>query len=75
MDSEPTLRFVTGSLQVDYLKPTPIDTTITVRARAEEIKGRKVIVASTLYADGVATARGRVVCVRMPEHWLEKNVD
>jgi acyl-coenzyme A thioesterase PaaI-like protein len=71
MDSEPPLRYVTASLHVDYLKPTPLDAELTVRARVKEIKGRKVVVASSLYADGVECARGEAVCVQMPEHWLE----
>lgn len=64
--SEPGLRFVTGSLHVDYLKPTPLSGPLTIRARVREIKGRKVIVESTVYAQGVATAKGEVVAVQMP---------
>ncbi len=75
MDSEPALRFVTASLHVDYLRPTPIDATITVRARAEKVEGRKVVVTSSLYADGEETARGKVVCVRMPEQWIKTVVE
>lgn len=72
MDTEPTLRYVTGSLHVDYLRPTPIDALLTIRARVKEIRGRKVIVTATLLADGVETARGETVCVRMPDAWLER---
>jgi acyl-coenzyme A thioesterase PaaI-like protein len=71
MDSEPPLRYVTASLHVDYLKPTPLGAELTVRARVKEITRRKVVVASSLYADGVECARGEAVCVQMPEHWLE----
>lgn len=71
MDTEPALRFVTASLHVDYLRPTPIDATITVRARVKEVKGRKVVVISTLYAGDLECARGEAVCVQMPEHWLD----
>lgn len=73
MDSDPRLRFVTGSLHVDYLRPTPIDKTLTVRARVKKLDGRKVIVVSSLYADGEETARGEVVCVRMPDHWISED--
>jgi acyl-CoA thioesterase FadM len=72
MDTEPPLRYVTGSLHVDYLRPTPIDAQLTVRARVKEISGRKVVVASTLLADGVETAHGETVCVRMPDAWVER---
>ena len=67
MDSLPAFRFVTGSLHVDFLKPTPIAGTLEIRGRVKEIKGRKVIVESTVLADGVVTARGEVVAVQMPE--------
>jgi hypothetical protein len=44
MDSEPAFRFVTASLHVDYLKPTPLN--------------------------GIATVRGEVVAVQMPDSFL-----
>ena len=67
MDSLPAFRFVTGSLHVDFLKPTPIAGMLEIRGRVKEIKGRKVIVESTVLAEGVVTARGEVVAVQMPE--------
>jgi len=70
MDSEPPLRYVTASLHVDYLRPTPIDAQLTIRARVEEFGGRKVVVSSTLTADGQLCAKGNAVLVQMPEKWL-----
>jgi acyl-coenzyme A thioesterase PaaI-like protein len=61
------LRFVTASLHVDYLKPTPIGVALEVRAKVEQIKGRKVIVTATVSAKGEICARGEVVAVQMPE--------
>ncbi len=60
-------RFVTASLQVDFLKPTPLGPVLEVRGRIIEITERKVILEETLSADDVVTARGRVVAVRMPQ--------
>ena len=71
MDSDPPLRFVTGSLRVSYLKPTPLGVELALRARATEITDRKVRVAVRVEADGVVTAEGDVVAVRIPEAWLE----
>jgi acyl-coenzyme A thioesterase PaaI-like protein len=68
MDTEPPFRFVTGSLHVDYLKPTPIGVPLEIRGTVKEIKGRKVVVTSTLSANGEVCARGEVVAVQMPEH-------
>ncbi len=68
MGTEPDLRFVTASLHVDYLKPTPIDAPLELRGKIEEIKGRKVVVAITVTSKGEICARGKVVAVQMPEH-------
>ena len=67
MDSEPPLRFVTGSLHVDFLKPTPLGPILELRGRVKELKGRKVVVESEVWVDGVMTARGEVVAVQMPD--------
>ena len=63
-------RFVTASLQVDFLKPTPLGPVLEVRGRIVEITDRKVVLDETLSAEGVITARGRVVAVRMPESMI-----
>jgi acyl-coenzyme A thioesterase PaaI-like protein len=72
MDSDPPLRFVTASLHVDYLRPTPLGVALEIRGRATEIKGRKVVVEATLSAEGQVCARGQVVAVQMPEGLLRQ---
>lgn len=70
-EGEETPRFVTASLQVSYLKPTPLGPELVVRGiveEADEERGsRKVVTRVVVEADGVPTAEGRVVAVRMPE--------
>jgi acyl-coenzyme A thioesterase PaaI-like protein len=73
MDTEPHYRYVTASLHIDYLRPTPIDETLTVRARVKEFKKRKVVITSSLYAGGKECARGLVVVAQMPEEWLSSD--
>jgi acyl-coenzyme A thioesterase PaaI-like protein len=63
----PMPRFVTGSLHVEFLRPTPLGPTLEIRGTIQEIKGRKVIVTSTLSAQGQVCARGEVVAVEIPE--------
>ncbi len=70
MDSLPPFRFLTASLHIDYLRPTPIDGPLEVRASVKEIKGRKVVLSATLRAHGEICAQGEVVTVQMPEHLL-----
>ena len=67
MDTLPAFRFVTGSLNVSYLKPTPLGIELELRGQVQEIKGRKVVIETTVLADGVVTAKGTVVAVQMPE--------
>ncbi len=75
METEPPLRFLTGSLHVDFVGPTPQGVPLEVRARIKEIKSRKVTVTSTLLAKGEVCARGEVVAVRMPEHPVPSGSD
>ena len=72
MGTRPPFRFLTASLHVEYLKPTPIDQPLVLRARVKEIKGRKVVVTCSLYAYGEECARGEVVTVQVPERYLEE---
>jgi acyl-coenzyme A thioesterase PaaI-like protein len=66
MGSEPAFRFVTASLQVDYLRPTPIHCELEIRGRVVAISGRRVTVEATVTAEGVITARGRIEAAQMP---------
>lgn len=67
---DPTPRFVTASLQVDFLLPTPLGPELLLRARPTEVSERKVAVAVSLLAEGVERARARVVAVRAPTTML-----
>lgn len=73
MDSLPSLRFLTASLHVDFLLPTPLGVPLEIRGRVKEVKGRKVIVESTLSANGQICARGEVVATQVPEHLIPKS--
>lgn len=72
MDTLPALRFMTASLHVDYLKPTPIDGPLELRGVVREIKGRKVVVAIDVLAKGEVCARGEVIAVLAPEELLNR---
>ena len=67
MGTEPYFRFVTASLHVRFLRPTPLGVTLQVRAYAKEVKGRKVVVDARVLAQGEVCARGEVVAVRIEE--------
>ncbi len=63
--SEPLLHYVTGSLQVSYIKPCPTDKALHVKAKLIESKGRKSWVESEITCKGIVCARGKVIAVRV----------
>lgn len=72
MDSEPPFRFVTASLKVDYLAPTPLGTALEIRGRVAEIKGKKVVVEAKVLAGKTLCASGTVVAVMLPPAMMSK---
>ncbi len=70
MGSLPTLRFVTGALNVSFLAPTPQGVELELVGRFSEIKERKVIVDITVSANNVICAKGQVIAVLMPESMM-----
>ncbi len=59
-------RFVTASLHVNYLRPTPLGPALEIRGKAVEVTVRKVVVEVTIAVKGETTVRGRVVAVPLP---------
>lgn len=62
----PKFWFATASIRVDFLKPTPMDRPIQLRARIKEMYEKKALISCSLYSDGEECARGEVVGVRVP---------
>lgn len=67
MDTLPAHRFVTASLRVDYLRPTPLGPELLLRGQVRSVTGRKVVVEITVSVGSEATVRGEVVAVEMPD--------
>jgi acyl-coenzyme A thioesterase PaaI-like protein len=63
----PAPRYVTASLHVEYLKPTPVGVELEIRGQVKERSERKAIVSLTVAAAGTVTVRGEAVAVRMPD--------
>lgn len=72
-DTLPAFRFVTASLQVDYLLPTPLGVELELRGNIIEMKGRKVITEITVSANQVICAKGKVIAVQMPKNLIWEN--
>lgn len=70
-DSLPANRFVTASLHVDFLRPTPL-TDLELIGQVTEVKmkenrTKKVVVAITVYANAQPCVNGQVVAVQVPQ--------
>ncbi len=67
----PPVWCVTGSLNVKYIKPTPIDQPVELRAKIVECDDKKAVVECTLSSSGTVTAEGQVIAIRVPPSWRE----
>lgn len=65
----PEIWYVTGAMNVSYIKPTPIDRRVTLRARVIEEKAKKMVVQCSLSSGDSECARGDVVAIRVPNEW------
>lgn len=63
---DPTPRFVTASLRVDFLRPTPLGPELFLRASTVEVGERKIVVDVSLLAEELECARAQVIAVRAP---------
>lgn len=58
-----SMMHVTASLLVKFLKPTPLDRPVTLRARVTKDDCRKIVVACSLYSGDTLCATGEVTTV------------
>ena len=65
LDSMPEYRYATGTLTVKYLKPTPNDQPLMLRARIVEVKGRKTVLKCDVFVDGLKTVEADVTAIRV----------
>jgi acyl-coenzyme A thioesterase PaaI-like protein len=71
-DSEQHFMHVTGEITVKYLRPTPIDKPVMLRARVTEMSEKKVKVSCDLYSSDMKCATGEVLAIRInPDRFLK----
>jgi acyl-coenzyme A thioesterase PaaI-like protein len=70
-DTEPEITYVTGSLSVRYLKPTPMGVELVLRSKVTEMHEKKATVVTSVLADGVECVTGEVVAVRVPSRMMQ----
>ncbi|MCA1057312.1 PaaI family thioesterase [Rossellomorea aquimaris] len=69
-DGQEPPRFVTASLHVDFMKPTPHGVPLKAVGTVEMIHPKKFKVLTEVLAEGEVCAKGEVVAVVMPETFL-----
>jgi len=65
LDSLPEYRYATGTMTIKYLKPTSNIQPVELRAKVQEIKGKKVVVNCNIYSEGQLTAEAQVIAIRV----------
>lgn len=65
-------RFVTASLNVNFMKPTPHGIPLKAVGIVEEIHPKKFKVTTEVFADETLCAKGEVVAVVMPSTFVQK---
>ncbi len=65
-----TPRFVTGSLHVNYLKPTPSGVPLKAIGTIEEIHPKKFRIITEVYAGDNLVVTGEVIAVNMPSNLI-----
>jgi acyl-coenzyme A thioesterase PaaI-like protein len=73
LDSQPYYRYATAEITVRYLKPTPNDRPIELRARVVGIKRRRTTLTCEVFVDGEKTAEAEAVGVRVLEGTPEES--
>ena len=73
--SDPLIWCVTASMDIYYLRPTPIDVPVKLRARVLSREVKRFVVACTLHSSETETVHGRVVAVRVPLSWRGVTAD
>jgi acyl-coenzyme A thioesterase PaaI-like protein len=63
--SRPRIGYVTANLNVTYLKPTPINEPVELRACIARLEGRKAWLSCTVSAAGEIRATGEVLGIRV----------
>ena len=69
--SDPQIWCATASLQLTYLRPTPISEPVTLKARIKDRNERRTTVLCSLYSGDQECARAELVAIRVPSSWRD----
>lgn len=63
--TDPAIMYVTANLNVNYIRPAPMDRELTLRAHIVEARGKKSVVSCILVAGETECANARVIAIRV----------
>ena len=64
---------VTANLNVNYLKPVPIDQPVDLRATIAESAGKKTTLKCTMHSGDTIVAESTAIAIRVPGSWREQS--
>ena len=67
--SDPKLLYVTGSLNLKYLRPTPIKDEVLLRAHLRAVDEKRTTLTCSLFANQKETVQAEVVAMKVPADW------
>ena len=71
--SKPDFYFATAKLELQYMRPTPIDGELQIQASIEARTERTYVLSCELAAVGKPRVKALVEAIRVPESWMLDN--
>jgi acyl-coenzyme A thioesterase PaaI-like protein len=68
--SYPDIHYATARLELEYLRPTPIDAKLELVARIIDRTDRTYVLSCELIAAGKTRVKAEVEAIRVPESWV-----
>lgn len=65
LDSRPYYRYATGTLNLRYVRPTPIDQLLRLEARVIDVKGRKTTLEASLSVKNNPCVQAHVIAIQV----------
>ncbi|OHX65933.1 PaaI family thioesterase [Flammeovirga pacifica] len=65
LNSAPHYRYATGTMNIKYLKPTPVHQKVRIVAEVTERKGKKVVMTCSSWSGDTKTAEAEVIAIQV----------
>ena len=63
--TKPEIKFMTRSLDVDYIHPSPLNTKLVLRAEVKKINGKEAVIRCSLFADDKECVQAQIIAERV----------